>query len=1244
MSRLSVRFSARLLMFLSLLGAPLLLTGAKGFPPRPSFSKAAILAAHSVRLGPGVQVLSGDVIVNNGRSNSPTLEPGFECDLEPGVTTSIGALVVADRLRVKSGAAINGTALFSTATVDGSIAVSISPVPGGFPIFTANGLPQFPNFTAGTTPVTVGLNGVQSLAPGNYGSITVAAHGKLIFTGGEYNVQSLSSGVYTHLLFQAPTTLRVAGRFLTGQGAIIGPDDSSSLPSRSLSAASVVVFVAGTDGTGGFVSPPTFLSSVAIGQRNVVDATFWAPNGTVYLQKNTDAEGAFWGRQVQVDNNVQIVGNSFFKNELPTAMAQRVILNEDAAPILVTLRGKTPTNDPLSFSIVTPPSHGVLGAVTLVNGTTASVTYDSSVDFYGLDSFVFKVDDGHGGAGTATVSITVNPVNDAPNFTANNPSVVNEDAGAQSIPNWATFSAGPANESAQTVAGYMVSNVSNSALFSTLPAIATSGTLTYTSAANAFGSSTFQVVVKDNGGTANGGVDTSAPKSFTITVNPVNDPPTVTPPAAYTAQANIGISVPDGATDLLDGSTITDVDGPGAAPFSITAGAFTSANGGSGAINVNGGFTYNPPAGFTGDDTFTYQICDSGVPGSACTFATATVAVNGPRVWFVNNALGAAGDGRLSAPFNTLAAADNAANTNGDRIFVFTGANTYTGGFGFLTNQRVIGQGVVDADFDMAVGIDSPVYSVARPAINGTRPTISGAINLAAGVTARGFNATNTGATGINGSGAAGLTINQVSVSTTNGIAVNLLNSSGSISFTAVSANGGVNGVVLTNTTGSFTVTGDTGASNNGSGGTIQNLTGDGIALANVQNIALDQMNIQNTGGSGVNGTQVLDFSFTNGVINNSGDALNESNIAFNGNGSLLGTNITGTLTLTGSTLTNAYYSGLDVQSDNGAVSNTVIMGNTITSSTSTATSKGTGVNLIGTGNSSTAFSLTKATISNNVISNFPSGAGIQVVIGNSDPAGPGATAGIPGSATNIISITGNLVRGQSTANRVGGSAIVIANAGGNPGSRTRTNFEILNNGTAAHPLTNMLGTAILIGNNGNSTMTGAINNNYIVANNAFGSQGVGGGNGVTVSNTDTPNLLLTVNGNTISQTDGNGILLVGRGVTGAAGLTIKNNAVAAPLNGVRPGIRVDAGNASSVDDAICLDIAGNTSAGSGGAQGIGLRKQGTTSSVNDFGIEGMAATSTPGVENFVNTQNPAGGGTLLMVAARGFSNCSTAP
>jgi large repetitive protein len=227
----------------------------------------------------------------------------------------------------------------------------------------------------------------------------------------------------------------------------------------------------------------------------------------------------------------------------------------------------------------------------------------------------------------------------------------------------------------------------------------------------------------------------------------------------------------------------------------------------------------------------------------------------------------------------------------------------------------------------------------------------------------------------------------------------------------------------------------------------------------------------------------------------------------------------------------------------------------------------------------------------------------------------------------------------------MGTSFIDIGISGGNPASRSQANFDISNNGTAANPLQHSAGIGIGLGNTGYSTSTVTMNNNRIVANNTVASAGIGGGNGVVLGSAETPDLTWTIQNNTISQTDGNGILAVARAINGIMKVTIENNTVAAPLTGVRPGIRVDAGNNTAGEDAaVCLDVSGNTSAGSGGTQGIGLRKQGTVTTTNDFGVEGMAATATPGVETFVNGLNPAGNGTLLISATSGFSSCSTAP
>ena len=77
----------------------------------------------------------------------------------------------------------------------------------------------------------------------------------------------------------------------------------------------------------------------------------------------------------------------------------------------------------------------------------------------------------------------------------------------------------------QSLSSYEVSGVSVPSLFSAGPAIDANGDLTFTPAADTFGTSTFQVRVLDDGGTANGGADASGFLTGTITVTGVNDAP-----------------------------------------------------------------------------------------------------------------------------------------------------------------------------------------------------------------------------------------------------------------------------------------------------------------------------------------------------------------------------------------------------------------------------------------------------------------------------------------------------------------------------------------------------------------------------------------------------------------------------------------------------------------------------------------------------------------------------------------------
>jgi hypothetical protein len=138
-------------------------------------------------------------------------------------------------------------------------------------------------------------------------------------------------------------------------------------------------------------------------------------------------------------------------------------------------------------------------------------------------------DDGgtaNGGVDTSapqTFVINIVPVNHAPSFTKGASQLVNNYAGAQTVANWATsISPGPANESGQAL-NFIVSN-DNASLFTVQPTVSANGTLTYTPATGHYGVANVSVALHDNGGTANGGKDTSATQMIAITVN---NPPLV---------------------------------------------------------------------------------------------------------------------------------------------------------------------------------------------------------------------------------------------------------------------------------------------------------------------------------------------------------------------------------------------------------------------------------------------------------------------------------------------------------------------------------------------------------------------------------------------------------------------------------------------------------------------------------------------------------------------------------------------
>lgn len=108
-----------------------------------------------------------------------------------------------------------------------------------------------------------------------------------------------------------------------------------------------------------------------------------------------------------------VIVNVLPVNDPPVAVNDVVTTGEDLAIVVASLSNDSDVdNDRLTVTITTPPTNG--NATT--NGTT--ITYTPDPNYNGADNLTYTVTDIEGSTSSATVSFTVIPVNDAPQFTA----------------------------------------------------------------------------------------------------------------------------------------------------------------------------------------------------------------------------------------------------------------------------------------------------------------------------------------------------------------------------------------------------------------------------------------------------------------------------------------------------------------------------------------------------------------------------------------------------------------------------------------------------------------------------------------------------------------------------------------------------------------------------------------------------------------------------------------------------------
>lgn len=256
-------------------------------------------------------------------------------------------------------------------------------------------------------------------------------------------------------------------------------------------------------------------------------------------------------------------------NDPPIANTDSITVSEDALTSIV-LTGTDPDGDALTFSIVTRPRNGNL------SGTAPNLTYTPNPDFNGQDEFTFKVHDSISDSKLASVLIKVSAVEDVP--TPNQINVkLKEDT---SLPITLTGT----DPDGDSLAFDVVKAPSHGRLSGEAP------NLTYTPDTNFSWLDSFSFTVSD-------GKALSEPGTVSISVLPVNDPPTAKRDNA-TTQEDVPATVDVLANDIeLDNEILKVSD-------------VTQGMNGSVTINTDGTLTYTPNVEFHGDDQFTYTVID----------------------------------------------------------------------------------------------------------------------------------------------------------------------------------------------------------------------------------------------------------------------------------------------------------------------------------------------------------------------------------------------------------------------------------------------------------------------------------------------------------------------------------------------------------------------------------------------------------------------------------------------------------
>ena len=298
------------------------------------------------------------------------------------------------------------------------------------------------------------------------------------------------------------------------------------------------------------------------------------------------------------DNATRQVSDTRFGNNIPVSSPQDQTLAEDTT-IAMTLVASDADADALTYTVTTPPTHGIL------QGTQAQLTYIPDPDYNGADSFSFKVNDAQVDSNTATVSLTVTPVNDTP--------VPQGDTASTDEDTPVTISV-LANDSDIDVGDVLhIASVSTPAHGT---ATIIDNQIRYTPAQDYHGTDHFTYIVSD-GNSGTGGLTGEAEAAVDLTVISVNDAPVAYPQSQTLAEdTNRSITL-----------IASDVDQPDADFVPLTYTVTTPPAHGI-LQGTQAQLTYIPDPDYNGADSFSFKVNDAQVDSNTATVSLTVTPVN----------------------------------------------------------------------------------------------------------------------------------------------------------------------------------------------------------------------------------------------------------------------------------------------------------------------------------------------------------------------------------------------------------------------------------------------------------------------------------------------------------------------------------------------------------------------------------------------------------------------------------------